>query len=134
MMDSVNQIRINLSFLNDFFVKLLSRNFSRLLRVWLTEYYQLIKDFIMEFPYPKLKATFLVESCRFFLDVKLNVAGYKKNTNDLIQNYYVNLKDDLNSNTIQIGNIEHLTENSLRIWWRQDCPNISAHSGLKTEK
>ena len=88
----------------------------------------------MEFPYPKLKETFLVESCRLYLDVKLNVAGYKKNTNDLIQNYYVNLKDDLNSNTIQIGNIEHLTENSLRILWKQDCPNISAHSGLKIEK
>ena len=88
----------------------------------------------MEFPYPKLKETFLVESCRLYLDVKLNVAGYKKNTNDLIQNYYVNLEDDLNSNTIQIGNIKHLTENSLRIWWRQDCPNISAHSGLKNRK
>ena len=88
----------------------------------------------MEFPYPKLKETFLVESCRLYLDVKLNVAGYKKNTNDLIQNYYVNLEDDLNSNTIQIGNIKHLTENSLKIWWRQDCPNTSAHSGLKNRK
>ena len=92
----------------------------------------------MEFPYPKLKETFLVESCRLYLDVKLNVAGYKKNTNDIIQNYFVNLEDDLNSNclntSIQIGNIEHLTENSLRILWKQDCSNISAHSGLKIEK
>ena len=88
----------------------------------------------MEFPYPKLNESFQVESCRLYLDVKLNVFWYKKNTNDLIQNYFVNLEDDLNSNTIQIGNIEHLTENSLRISWKQDCPNISAHSGLKNRK
>ena len=96
------------------------------------------KEITLEFPYPKLKESFQVESGRLYPDMKLNVFWYKKNTNDIIQNYFVNLEDDINSNcspnTIQIGNIEHLTEYSLRILWKQDCPNISAHSGLKIEK